>query len=203
MNTIRGRIRAAEVQDIAAMQEIERAAGLLFAEIGMDDVAAHAPPGAATLTEYIQGKRAWIAEVDAPALSVVGPKVAGYVLADIVDGQGHLEQVSVDPAYGRQGLGRMLIERVIAWTEAAGLPAVTLITFRDVQWNGPYYISLGFCPLADADLSPGLLALRAHEDELGLDRSARHVMRLDLPARDVKTLSEPSRQSIPGPGTIG
>ena len=184
-------IRAARLEDVETMREIERAAGRLFSEIGMDDVAAHAAPDPVTLGKYIQQQRAWIAMAD--------DQPVGYALVDVLDGCGHLEQVTVHPSYGRQGLGRMLIQSVVDWAEARELPAITLLTFRDVPWNGPYYASLGFAPLADAELTPGLRALRAHESELGLDRESRHAMRLDLPARDGVTSgrSSPRRQGVP------
>ena len=83
--------------------------------------------------------------------------------------------------YGRQGLGRLLIWAVVDWATAGGLPALTLLTFREAPWNAPYYASLGFGPLADTALTPGLLALRVHGAELGLDRDARFAMRLKLP----------------------
>ncbi len=168
-------IRVARLEDVETMREIERAAGRLFSEIGMDDIAAHAPPESVILGAYVRDRRAWVATVN--------DQPVGYILVDVVDGSGHLEQVSVHPAHGRQGLGRMLIQRVADWAEARGLPAITLLTFRDVPWNGPYYASLGFGPLSDAELTPGLLALRDHESELGLDRESRHAMRLDLPAQ--------------------
>lgn len=168
-------IRAARLEDVETMREIERAAGSLFSEIGMDDIAAHAPPESVILGCYIHHQRAWVATVD--------DQPVGYVLVDVVDNCGHLEQVSVHPAHGRQGLGRMLIQTVVDWAEARGLQAITLLTFRDVPWNGPYYVSLGFAPLADAELTPGLRALRAHESGLGLDRESRHAMRLALPAQ--------------------
>jgi len=88
----------------------------------------------------------------------------------------------------------MLIQSVVDWAQARGLPAITLLTFRDVPWNGPYYASLGFGSLVDAELTPGLLALRAHESELGLDRQSRHAMRLDLPAQDGVISGQSSRQ---------
>jgi GNAT superfamily N-acetyltransferase len=167
-----GRTRPARCADIDAMQAIERAAGRLFADIGMHDVAAHPPLERAVLVRYVRDGRAWVAEVDG--------QPRGYALADIVDGLGHLEQVSVHPAYGRQGLGRALIRTVIGWATAKGFPALTLLTFRDVPWNGPYYAAMGFQPVPDTDLSPELRALRNHEAELGLDRDARGAMCLRL-----------------------
>jgi GNAT superfamily N-acetyltransferase len=154
------------------MREIEQAAGRLFAEFGMDDVAAHEAAPPATLLEYVMGQRAWVAEVDA--------HVVGYALADVVDAAGHLEQVSVHPDYSRRGIGGALIGAVAAWAREHGLLAVTLMTFRDVPWNGPYYARLGFQPLPEENLTPGLRTLRQHEHELGLDLEARHAMRLDL-----------------------
>jgi len=77
------------------MREIERAAGRLFADIGMDEVAADEPLQPDVLLEYIQAGRAWIAELEGYSV--------GYALADVVDGAGHLEQVSLHPDYGRRG----------------------------------------------------------------------------------------------------
>jgi GNAT superfamily N-acetyltransferase len=166
------RVRAARFDDIDVMQAIERAAGQLFAGIGMDDVARHPPLDRGVLGHYVQEGRAWVCETEGAA--------RGYAIADIVDGRGHLEQVSVHPAYGRRGLGRLLIETVVSWAADQGLPTLTLLTFRDVPWNGPYYALLGFQPLPDEELGPQLAALRNHESELGLDRDARLAMRLDL-----------------------
>lgn len=155
------------------MQAIERAAGQLFADIGMEAIAADPPLEHTLLATYIRGGRAWVAEC--------GKGPVGYALADVVDGCGHLEQVSVHPEYGRRGLGRMLIQTVIAWATMEKFPALTLLTFRDVPWNGPYYAAFGFQPLSDEDLPPQLLERRNHESEVGLDRDARFAMSLKLP----------------------
>jgi N-acetylglutamate synthase-like GNAT family acetyltransferase len=168
-------VRTARLDDIEAMQAIECAAGRLFADIGMDDVAAHPPLETTVLARYIRAGQAWIAEAEG--------EPRGYAIADILDGWGHLEQVSVHPTYGRQGLGRMLIQTVIVWATGKGLPVLTLLTFRDVPWNGPYYEAFGFHPLPDEELPPQLMALRHHESELGLDRAARVAMYLKLPAQ--------------------
>lgn len=172
MGETNGRVRAAWLSDIDFMQVIERAAGRLFAEIGMDEVAAHPPLDHDILAAYVRDGRAWIAEVDG--------QPRGYAIADVVDGHGHLEQVSVDPGYGQRGLGRALIQAVADWARAEGLPALTLLTFRDVAWNGPYYAALGFQEIPDAELTPALRALRNHESDLGLDPGARVAMSLNL-----------------------
>jgi GNAT superfamily N-acetyltransferase len=165
-------IREARLEDVEPMRDIERAAAAMFAEIGMDDVAEDEPLPRDVLTKYVQRRRAWIVEIDG--------KPAGYGLADEVDGCGHLEQVSIRPEYGRRGIGRTLIECVEAWARDEGFPAVTLSTFRDVPWNGPYYARLGFRTLNEDELTPGLRVLRAHEVDHGLDTTARQFMRLDV-----------------------
>jgi hypothetical protein len=55
-----------------------------------------------------------------------------------------------------------------------------LSTFADVPWNGPYYERCGFRVLRDAEITPGLREVRAHEDALGLDRWPRVCMRRDV-----------------------
>jgi GNAT superfamily N-acetyltransferase len=103
-----------------------------------------------------------------------------YLLADIVDGNAHIEQVSVHPRHSRKGLGKALIEQAVVWARRRGLGAVTLTTFADVPWNAPYYQRLGFRRLQEAELTPGLRAIRAREAAIGLDRWPRCCMRRDL-----------------------
>jgi hypothetical protein len=56
---------------------------------------------------------------------------------------------------------------------------MTLTTFRDVPWNGPYYAALGFEVIDD--LSPELAAMREHERAIGDDDfGPRVAMRLAL-----------------------
>jgi GNAT superfamily N-acetyltransferase len=154
------------------MQEIEIDAGALFAEIGMQDVADDGAHEAELLESYVEAARAWVAEE--------AGVVCGYALADILDGEGHLEQVTVRPEYGRRGIGRQIIDTVADWARAQGFQSMTLLTFRDVAWNGPYYRRLGFVDVPDPEMAPELARLRAHEADLGLDTSIRGAMRLSL-----------------------
>jgi GNAT superfamily N-acetyltransferase len=162
-------IRPARVEDLAALVEIERAAGELFRALGMDVVADDDPGSIEGLLPYVEGGRAPVA-VDAADLPV------GYLLLDVVDGAAHIEQVSVHPRHARRGLGRGLIERAATWARGRGLHALTLTTYVEVPWNGPYYKRLGFRFLAPSEETPGLRALRAHEREHGLDAWPRACM---------------------------
>ena len=158
-------IRPAEPGDTAPMQDIERAAGELFREVGMPEVADDAPFSDGELATYIDDARAWVA-VGGDGLPV------GYLLADVVDGNLHIEQVSVHPGAGRQGIGRALIEHA-----ARRATVVTLTTFRDVPWNAPYYLRCGFHLMSDDEVGPELRAVRRREAEQGLDRWPRVCLR--------------------------
>ncbi len=72
------------------------------------------------------------------------PLESEKLVAWVVDGEGLLDEVAVAPAHGRRGIGRALVDEVVAWAAAGGFPSVTLATFRDVPWNAPYYEKLGF-----------------------------------------------------------
>ena len=165
-------VRLAGPEDITAMQEIEIAAGALFATIGMHDVAEDGAHETELLAGYVVDGRAWVAESDTV--------VCAYAIVDVLDGAAHIEQVTVHPDYGRRGIGRLIMDEVTVWARAHGYPAITLLTFRDVAWNGPYYRRLGYVDIPDQELAPDLAALRAHEAEIGLDVSIRGAMRLPL-----------------------
>ncbi|MFF7733925.1 GNAT family N-acetyltransferase [Streptomyces sp. NPDC007984] len=170
------RIRLATRAELPALQDIERAAGAPFRDLGMPEIADDEPPALDVLEGYRRAGRCWVAvdeedERDRPA---------AYLLAEPVDGALHIEQVSVHPRAARRGVGRALLDRAAGQAREEGLTALTLTTFTQVPWNAPYYARLGFRPLPEADLTPGLRAIRGAEAELGLDRWPRVCMRRPL-----------------------
>lgn len=98
------------------------------------------------------------------------------MLAEEVDGFGHVEQVSLLPSHARRGVGRALIETVGEWAAERGLSGLTLTTFAEVPWNAPYYERLGFRVLADDEQGPALREIRRAEIARGLDRWPRVAM---------------------------
>jgi GNAT superfamily N-acetyltransferase len=109
-----------------------------------------------------------------------GDVPAAYLIAGIVDGSMHIEQVSVHPRAARRKIGRMLLEHAAAYAAAGGIRALTLTTFAEVPWNAPYYARCGFRVLDDGALSPGMRAVRDREIAHGLHRWPRVYMRRDL-----------------------
>jgi ribosomal protein S18 acetylase RimI-like enzyme len=72
----------------------------------MPEVADHVPDQEALCRNQGRGL-VWLAEEQG--------NIAGYIVAAVLDGNAHIEQVSVAPAYARQGVGRRLIAHVEDW----------------------------------------------------------------------------------------
>jgi ribosomal protein S18 acetylase RimI-like enzyme len=161
-------IRRPTGQDLVALQDIERAAGALFLDVGLTDVAMDEPFSISELDGYVRAGHAW--------LIASNGVIAGYALVDVIDANAHLEQLSVDPAAGRRGLGTELLEHVCRWAGDAGFRAVTLTTFEHVEWNKPFYATRGFTVMREDEIGPELRALRAAEAEDGLDPTLRVCM---------------------------
>lgn len=168
------RIRLADAADVETLPVIEAAAGERFRTIpGLEFVADHDPAFSPDVLDPARAEgRVWVAEDK--------EEVVGYALALDLDGQPHLEQISVLPSWSGRGVGRALIDAVLRWARNAGASSVTLATYRDVPWNAPLYAHLGWAVIDEAEVAADarLLAVRAEEAEHGLDPDARVFMRI-------------------------
>jgi GNAT superfamily N-acetyltransferase len=162
-------IRLARPDDLPALIDVEREAGTLFREIGMAAIADDDPGSVAELAVYQSAGRAWVSTDS-------GDRPVAYLVAEIVDGCAHIEQVSVRPGHARRGLGSALIETLAEWAAARGLKALTLTTFAAVPWNAPYYERLRFRVVPDAEIGAGLRSIRRAEAARGLDAWPRVAM---------------------------
>ena len=165
------RIRPAVEEDLPTPREIERDSGQHYREWGLDHVADDEPAPIEILRGYADEARAWIALDDSD-------QPIGYILVDIIDGGGHIEQVSVTPAHQSRGVGRALIEQVRNWAISMNLWALTLTTFGHIPWNPPLYEHLGFRVLPLNQISPSVQQIRDAEAVHGLDPNLRVVMLL-------------------------
>jgi GNAT superfamily N-acetyltransferase len=152
-------VRVADAADLAQLPAVETAADELFVPLGITDLPAAAP------AEERAG--AW-------RVLVAGRPVQGFAVLELLDGAVHLEQLSVHPAAGRQGIGSALLAACVAAAREHGVDRITLTTFADVPWNAPFYARHGWRPVTA--LTPGLRALRQRERELGLDRHGRRTV---------------------------
>jgi GNAT superfamily N-acetyltransferase len=157
-------IRRARPEEFALLRGIELEADRLFETVGIgpfvnDESENHLERATLTLA--------------------TGDPPVGFVCVELLDGEPHIWQLAVLPHHGRRGLGRALVDAACEWARGEGFEAITLTTYRDVPWNGPFYRSLGFADLED--LPPGLAAIREHERSVGDDDfGPRVAMRLAL-----------------------
>lgn len=157
-------VRHAAPADYEALAEIDRRAETLFRVSGID-----LPPGSFPADSLHEAR----------AVLVTGVPIAGYVRIDEVDGLAHLWGPAVVPGSMRRGLGSELVEAACRWALAHGFPAVTVSTYAQVPWNGPFFRRRGFVEITE--LTPELAERRDWERAVGLDRvGPRVVLRRDL-----------------------
>jgi GNAT superfamily N-acetyltransferase len=161
-------IRVAHPDEALALPRLQVEAGRLFRETDLAAVADGPTPAAAGFVRAQQEGRLLVA--------VDGERVVGFARLAVVDDVLHVDQVSVAPSHGRRGVGKRLMLAVEERARVRGYDRITLTTFRDVPFNGPFYASLGWRALADDDLTPGLVAARREERRAGLDRWPRQAM---------------------------
>lgn len=147
-------VRTALPRDLRGLPEIENSGNPMFEEIGIVF-----PPGPTVIEEMI-GKGADIV--------VAGDPPVGFAAVEEVDGAAHLEQISVRADLAGRGIGARLLDAVVARADAAGSPGVSLLTFRDVPWNGPWYARHGFAELPEERWGPGIRSYWDAEIKAGL-----------------------------------
>lgn len=135
------RVRPARGNEIGELQNIDLASATLFRGTGLIDFGPLGEP-----TQPIPEDRLrkgfgdgliWVA-VDSME------EIVGFALCSDRSEDLYLDQLSVLPRHGRQGLGTRLLRRCLQEAEARAFHRVSLSTFRKVPWNGPFYRKLGF-----------------------------------------------------------
>lgn len=125
------------------------------------------------LQEAQSDARLWVALTDERT-------PVGFAMAGIIDGGAHLDEMDVMPDFGRQGVGTRLVRTIIDWARLGDYPVLTLITFRHLPWNAPFYERMGFEAMATSELGEELAKLLQEEGDAGIDVHKRVCMKLDL-----------------------
>ena len=166
-------VELAAEHHIRAIPAIEQAAAAIFSESDLPPEVRFLVTDEETLLEAQREKRLWAALQDET-------KLVGFAMARMMGDYAHLEEMDVHPEHARRGIGSQLLDAVIGWAEAGSLPGLTLITFRHLPWNAPFYERNGFVRL-DAESTNGLLQdLIREEAEAGLEPRNRIAMYYDI-----------------------
>ncbi len=153
-------IRLAKPEDADHLPNIERAAGKLFESN-------HAIPP--------ERHRKLIAKGHC-LIAVSGERIAGFLASEPYGRELHIIELSVHPDFQRQGVGARLMRGCQIDALNSGFSALTLTTFRDVQWNGPFYQRLGFVEVEELDSHARLRDEIAKEISHGLPADQRIAM---------------------------
>ena len=166
-------VRQAVPGDITGLPGIERSAADLFIPyletLGLTTEGLTHTNSIADFKRAQQAGHLWV------AIEPQGQPV-GFALVLEIGDYAHLEELDVLPTYGRRGLGSALVNTVCTWAKTEGYLAVTLRTFRDVPWNGPFYQRCGFQIVASAQLSAIHVELEAREESRGFLSDLRVTM---------------------------
>jgi GNAT superfamily N-acetyltransferase len=130
------------------------------------------------LADLCRGGTLWVAadERDEPV---------GFLAGHELDRSFYIAEVSVAGSHQRRGIGARLVEAAIEHGRRLGFGSMTLTTYRDLSWNGPFYARLGFAEIDPKDAGPRHRQKLREEAEAGHDPARRCIMalRLDQPAR--------------------
>lgn len=167
-------VRYAVPADLPALADIEAEADAMFSAMWAGSGLELEDWPAATPGEQRAARPGFILTVGQPILGFA------HVIDLVEHGSSglHLDQVAVRPDAGRRGIGTMLLRAVMGEVLARGQDTLTLMTYADVLWNGPWYAREGFAEIS-ATSHPveweRLTPLRAIEDDLGLAAAGRRV----------------------------
>ncbi|MBQ0822988.1 GNAT family N-acetyltransferase [Microvirga terrae] len=173
MTAFRGSVRPARPGDLTKLAGVERSAASVFRDVGLAWLAEGGTMDSAVLAALCRDETVWVAadERDEPV---------GFLAAHELDGHLYIAEVSVAASCHRQGIGRRLVEAVIEHGRREEFDAITLTTYRDLPWNGPFYARLGFVEIDPEDARPGHRGKLRAEAEAGHDPARRCLMALKL-----------------------
>lgn len=167
-------IRLAIVADIPQIIAVERSAAQIYR---------HTP----TLSFIADGDvmseqqhRAFIAEQSEWVAENVAGEVVGFIAVRSHETDWNIAELSVSEHWQRRGIGKQLMDVVIAQAMHHGIHRLTLTTFVDVPWNARYYQRLGFNAISSDRLTPALKNILAHEAAAGISAENRCAMEFKL-----------------------
>jgi GNAT superfamily N-acetyltransferase len=150
-------IRKACVSELSIAREIDDDACAMFDDYGIPlSASCDASHERAEQAQWLSSaSRGWMwLAIDSDA----GP--IAFAVVGRIDERPHLVQLSVRRHFQRLGVGRLLLERALDWTDGAEL---WLTTYDHVPWNGPWYARQGFTPVTDSECGPQMQRLLLKE----------------------------------------
>ncbi|KAK3701865.1 hypothetical protein LTR37_015176 [Vermiconidia calcicola] len=164
------KIRRASSADITEICAVSLSATKKFsgipalADLGRDE------EEPATVRKWLSLGRIYLAEVEeGQALGFI----AAYPMDDIV----YIAEISTHGSSQGRGVGSALLNTVFQWArdraahDGVSMARVSLTTYADVIWNGPWYRKRGFKEVDAASIGP------RHVEKMTKDKQERNMVR--------------------------
>jgi GNAT superfamily N-acetyltransferase len=145
---------------VPSLPGIERSAASLFDGI-LSAALLDATTPFSMLEEAQQAGRLWVA-VDADGVRV------------------HIAELDVSSDHQRRGVGTSLLRALATWAADNGFAEITLTTYRDIPWNAPAYLGMGFDFVPPSELDEHLRSHMDQEEASGFGVAPRVAMRRQL-----------------------
>ena len=164
--------RPARADEIGLILALDEDATLLYLQGGMDASLRRSHP----YGQYEELRWAEDAAAGRVTFALLDGEVAGFAACHFVDGAPYLDQLSVWRRLGRRGIGRALLDRVLAWAAPQGPLRLTTYDHPGVPWNRPMYERRGFVVVPEAAWGAEMRTVIAGQREALPAPEARVVM---------------------------
>jgi len=172
------RIRLARPNELDALVAIDDDASELYAQYGV------ALQLASTDSFALAERQRWLAAAEAERAFVAVDESGGclgFAALDSVDGEPYLDQLAVQRAFMRRGVGQLLLEHAVTWAERQAGYGLWLTTYAHLPFNRPYYERHGFVVVSELECGSGIRhhleeqrrALPAPSERVAMRRSLR------------------------------
>lgn len=137
-------IRLSNKNDLSKLAAIERSAARKFAEyFKSDNVLTDRTLDHKIILEAHHNKSLWVANEN--------DGIVGFLASTSVDDGLHIQEISVAFSFQGKGIGKMLINVIIAEAKIRQCSYVSLTTDSVIPWNKPFYERIGFKQIALED----------------------------------------------------
>jgi len=163
-------IRRARYTDVPQLGPVERSAAELFRSANLDFLLDGPTVDQTFLVAMINANHLWVAvdRMDDPI---------GFVGGENIEGNFHIVEISVARLFQGKGVGRALMTHMIEDIRQEGYNAITLTTYRDLDWNGRWYTRMGFLEMDVESMGPDYWKIWQIEARHGFNMASRCLMR--------------------------
>lgn len=167
-------IRDANLNDIQTCQKLELSAANKFSTCDVEAISAldfSQTLPAEILQESIGLELCFISEIESEPV--------GFIALRQFENSWYILELSIAEHAQSQGVGNALLTYIKMLAEIKRIPSINLITFKDVSFNMPYYLTKGYQLMAVERLSEQFKKLWL-ADGLNYDSKLRVCMQLKI-----------------------